>query len=186
MKQYSIISLKLTLICVVVFAMAYPFLIWSASRMFPGQGTGRVIVHKGHTYYQNVGQSFKSDRYFNSRPSAVNYNAAGSGGSNKGPTNPEYLADVSARIDTFLAHNPEIRRNEIPSELVTASGSGLDPDISPEAAMVQVPRIASVRNISEQMVKNIIESHIQKPVLGMLGVPRINVLQLNLALDEIN
>lgn len=93
-------------------------------------------------HYENIAQNFSDDKYFSSRPSAVNYNAAGSGGSNKGPSNPDYLATVQARIDTFMMHNPEVRKSDIPSDLVTASGSGEDPNISIQGAFVQIPRIA--------------------------------------------
>jgi K+-transporting ATPase ATPase C chain len=132
-----------------------------------------------------VGQSFTSDKYFNSRPSAVGYNAAGSGGSNKGPSNPDYLAEVQARIDTFVVHNPDIKREEIPSDLVTASGSGIDPHISVQAARVQVKRIAKVRNISEATINQIIEQQTDKPLLDLFGTEKVNVLKLNLALDNL-
>jgi K+-transporting ATPase ATPase C chain len=115
----------------------------------------------------------------------VDYNAAGSAGSNKGPTNLDYLHTVQARIDTFLAHNPGVDKNNIPVDMVTASGSGLDPDISPEAAYVQEKRIASARGIPEQEVKNLIEKHIDKPLLGMFGPEKVNVLELNIALDKL-
>jgi K+-transporting ATPase ATPase C chain len=120
-----------------------------------------------------------------SRPSAVGYNAAGSGGSNKGPTNPDYLKDVQTRIDSFMVHNKTVRKDQIPSELVTASGSGLDPDISPMGAKVQVPRIVEVRGISAEKINSLIDQSIEKPLFGFLGTERINVLKLNLALDDL-
>jgi K+-transporting ATPase ATPase C chain len=115
----------------------------------------------------------------------VKYDATGSGGSNKGPTNKEYLLQVQARIDTFLVHNPGVKKSEIPVEMITASGSGLDPHISPVAAMIQVPRIAKVRNIPEEDLKKLVNSHIEKPLLGMFGPIKINVLKLNIALDNL-
>jgi K+-transporting ATPase ATPase C chain len=115
----------------------------------------------------------------------VDYNAAGSAGSNKGPTNPDYLAVVQERIDTFMAHNPDVKKLDIPSELVTASGSGLDPDISTQGAMVQVARIAKIRNISADAVTALIKKQTQKPLLGILGPEKINVLKLNIELDNI-
>lgn len=130
-----------------------------------------------------LGQKFTDDRYFRSRPSAVDYNAAASGGSNKGPTNPEYLQSVQSRIDSFLAHNPGIQKQEIPSDLVTASGSGLDPHISVQAAYIQVARIARRRNLSEEKVRNLVARNIEKPLLGLFGTEKVNVLQLNLNLD---
>jgi K+-transporting ATPase ATPase C chain len=134
--------------------------------------------------YAEIGQKFDQDKYFWSRPSAVAYNAAGSAGSNKGPTNPDYLKDVQSKIDTFLAHNPGVKKEEIPAELVTYSGSGLDPDISPEGAYVQVARIAKTRKIREEKIRELIAQHIQKSLLGFLGPEKINVLKLNVALDE--
>ncbi len=135
--------------------------------------------------YANVGQKFTDDKYFWSRPSAIDYNAAGSAGSNKGPSNPDYLKQVQGRIDTFLVHNPGIKKEEIPSELVTASGSGLDPDLSPKGAYVQVPRIAKRRNISEEKIKALVAQQIEKPLLGLLGPQKINVLKLNIELDKL-
>jgi K+-transporting ATPase ATPase C chain len=133
----------------------------------------------------NVGQAFTTDKYFWSRPSAVDYNAAGSGGSNKGPSNPDHLAEVQSRIDTFLVHDPGINKSEIPSDLVTASGSGLDPHISVAAAKVQVKRIATVRNVSESDLQHLIERNTEKPLLGLFGTERINVLKLNISLDDL-
>jgi K+-transporting ATPase ATPase C chain len=115
----------------------------------------------------------------------VDYNAAGSGGSNKGPSNPAYLAEVQSRIDTFLVHHPGIDKSEIPSDLITASGSGIDPHISIEAAKVQVKRIAQVRNLSENELVQLIKKHTEKPLLGWFGTERINVLKLNLELDNL-
>ena len=135
--------------------------------------------------YKLIGQKFTEDKYFWDRPSAVDYNAAGSGGSNKGPTNPDYLKDVQARIDTFLVHNPGIKKEEIPSELATASGSGQDPDLSPAAAYVQVKRIAAVRNIPAEKLNDLVKKHIAKPLAGLFGTERVNVLQLNIDLDNL-
>ncbi|MFC3157942.1 potassium-transporting ATPase subunit C [Chryseobacterium arachidis] len=134
-------------------------------------------------YYTNIGQKFDKDEYFWSRPSAVNYNAAGAGGSNKGPSNPEYLKTVQDRIGNFLKHNPGIHKSEIPADLITASGSGLDPNISVQAAKIQAKRISKIRQIDESKIENLITSHTEKPFLGLFGTEKINVLQLNLALD---
>ncbi len=134
--------------------------------------------------YAAIGQKFTDDKYFWSRPSAVDYNAAGSGGSNKGPTNPDYLKQVQDRIDTFLAHNPGVRKEEIPAELVTASGSGQDPDLSPAAAKIQVKRIAAIRKIDESKLYALVDQHTEGPLLGFLGPSKVNVLKLNIALDH--
>jgi K+-transporting ATPase ATPase C chain len=182
MKNNLIPAIRLTLVCLVFFCGIYTLSIFGISKLVPGNMS---FAKNNSGYYENVGQSFTSDKYFNSRPSAVGYNAAGSGGSNKGPSNPDYLAEVQARIDTFLVHNPSIRKEEIPSDLVTSSGSGLDPNISVQAAKVQVKRIAKTRNISETTINQIIEQQTEKPLLGLFGTEKINVLQLNIALDNV-
>jgi potassium-transporting ATPase KdpC subunit len=183
MKAHIIPAIRLTLVCMVVFAGLYSLLILGMAQLTPYKGKGETIIVNGKKQYGNIGQNFTSDRYFYSRPSAVGYNAAGSGGSNKGPSNPEYLQSVKDRIDTFMAHNPGVEKSAIPSDLVTASGSGLDPHISVEAAMVQAKRIAAVRKMDVQKVEALIAQHTEQPLFGMMGVKRINVLKLNLALD---
>jgi len=157
--------------------------VWSIAQLAPGQGNGIVVSDSGNTHYINIGQSFISDKYFWPRPSAVEYNAAGSGGSNYGPSNPQHLQEVQARIDTFLIHNPGVQKSEIPSDLVTASGSGIDPHISVQAAKIQLKRIAHSRNISEKDLAQLIERNTEKPLLGLFGTERVNVLKLNLELD---
>jgi len=186
MKTNFIPALRLTLVLLLFFAGVYTLIIYGAAQLVPGKGKGEQIVFKGRSYYANVGQAFTEDRYFNSRPSVVNYNAAGSGGSNKGPGNEEYLALVQARVDTFLVHNPGIAKNEIPVELVTASGSGLDPHISTKAAKVQVKRIAAVRSLPETTLNDLVARYTEKPLLGLFGPEKINVLRLNLALDQLH
>jgi potassium-transporting ATPase KdpC subunit len=180
-------SILLTVCTVTLFVFVYPALLWGLAQVAaPNQGKGEIIEKDGKIIgFAQVGQSFTTDKYFNSRPSAVGYNAAGSGGSNKGPSNPEYLAALEARIDTFLAHNPAISRKQVPAELITASGSGLDPHISPEAAYVQIPRIARERNISEAALGQLVDSHVEAPLLGLFGTSKINVLALNIALDQL-
>ena len=184
MKKEIIPSLILTIICIILLAGVYPAIIWGVAQLAPNKGEGFVVREKGNRYfYENIGQNFSADKYFWSRPSAVNYNAAGSGGSNKGPDNPEYLAQVQARIDTFIVHNPGITKSDIPSDIVTASGSGLDPHISAAAAQIQIKRIARVRAIDENKVVALVKSHIEEPMYGM-GPERINVLKLNIDLDN--
>ncbi|NIJ55180.1 K(+)-transporting ATPase subunit C [Dyadobacter arcticus] len=185
MKTNIFPAIKLTIITLIFFSVVYPALIWAVAQLAPNSGHGEVVTANGKKYYSNIGQTFTEDQYFNSRPSAVGYNAAGSGGSNKGPSNPEYLSVVQARIDTFLVHNPGVSKKDIPVELVTASGSGLDPDISPKAALVQVKRIAAVRKVAEEKVKQIIDSNTEKPLLGLFGPEKVNVLSLNIALEKL-
>lgn len=186
MKQHILPALRLTLVCIVFFCVIYPLLIWGIAQAAPAKGEGETVTINGKVVgFALIGQSFTSDRYFQGRPSAVGYNAAGSGGSNKGPSNPGYLKDVQSRIDSFLVHNPGVKKEDIPSELVTASGGGLDPDISPAGAYVQVGRIAARRRISEEAMRQLVAQHIQKPLLGLFGTERVNVLALNIALDAL-
>lgn len=182
MKKNLLISLKLTLVMVILCAVIYPLLIAVVCKATPGNGKGKTISVNGKVVgYELVGQKFTDDKYFQGRPSAVDYNAAASAGSNKGPSNPDYLKVVQDRIDTFLVHNPGIKKEEIPAEMLTASGSGLDPDISPASAYVQVKRIAIKRNIPDDKLRALIEGQIQKP---WFGPAKINVLKLNIALDK--
>ncbi|ACT91648.1 K(+)-transporting ATPase subunit C [Dyadobacter fermentans] len=185
MKQHILPAVRLTVVTLIFFSGVYTLAVLGAAQLFPNQGKGEIIEQNGKRYYANIGQSFTDDKYFNSRPSAVGYNAAGSGGSNKGPSNEEYLVVVQARIDTFLVHNPNVQEADIPVELVTASGSGLDPDISEKAALVQVERIAKIRNVPVQTLQDLVKAHIQGPLLGMFGPEKVNVLRLNLALDQL-
>lgn len=185
MKQHIIPAIRLSVVTLVFFSGVYTLVILGVAQLFPNHGKGELIGQHGKRYYANVGQSFTDDKYFNSRPSAVGYNAAGSGGSNKGPSNEEYLGVVQARIDTFLVHNPGVRKADVPVELVTASGSGLDPDISRKAALVQVSRIATIRKVPEQKLRELVQAHVQGPLLGLFGPAKINVLKLNMALDQL-
>jgi K+-transporting ATPase ATPase C chain len=141
-----------------------------------------------------IGQEFTSDKYFHGRPSATTapdpndstktvsapYNAANSGGSNLGPTNKVLIDRVKADVDKLKQENPSAA---VPIDLVTTTGSGLDPDISPEAALFQVPRVAKARNMSEDEVRRLVNDHVEGRVMGVLGEPRVNVLALNMALD---
>lgn len=185
MKTNIVSAIKLTLVTLVFFTVIYPAIVWAVAQLAPNNGKGEIIIANGKTYYSNVGQTFTEDKYFNSRPSAVDYNAAGSGGSNKGASNEEYLQTVQARIDTFLVRNPGVEKKDIPVELVTASGSGLDPNISPKAALVQAERVAATRKISKETVEKIIAENTEAPLIGLFGPEKINVLKLNLALDKL-
>lgn len=185
MKTNLNIGIRLTLVTLILFGISFPLLITLIAKLAPGGGLGEEIaVNNEVKGFELIGQKFDVDQYFNSRPSAVDYNAAATGGSNKGPSNAEYLAQVQARIDTFLVHNPAVSRAEIPVDLITASGGGLDPHISPQAAYVQVDRIASVREIDKQKVRKLVDRFVENPLLGM-GTARVHVLRLNLALDQL-
>ena len=153
----------------------------------PNSGNAEVATLDGKVVgAANVGQVFTEDIYFWGRPSCAGdgYDASSSSGSNKGPTNEEYLAEVETRIDTFLVHHTYLERKYVPAEMVTASGSGLDPDITPESAYVQVKRVAAVRNMDEATVKEIVDQTIEKPFLGLFGTEKVNVLKLNINLEN--
>src|SRR5262245_47109757 len=183
MKKNLLISLKLTLVMLVLCSALYPLLIAAIGKAAPGGGKGKTLSVNGKVVgYELIGQKFTEDKYFWGRPSAVDYNAAGSAGSNKGPSNPGYLKIIQDRIDTFLVHNPGIKKEEIPADLVTASGSGLDPHIYPASAYVQIKRIAAVRHIHADVINTLVTNQIETTTFGPSV---INVLKLNIELDKL-
>lgn len=155
MKSIVWKSIKITLVFCVFFSLCYIFVLWAFAKVAgPGNGNAEVVTLDGKVVgAANVGQKFTKDIYFWGRPSAADYTADASAGSNKGPTNPEYLEEVEVRIDTFLVHHPYLKRNEVPAEMVTASGSGLDPHITPQSAEVQIKRVAKARGMQEDKVR---------------------------------
>jgi len=174
-------SIRLTFVLIVLLCVIYPVIITFAGKLSKGRGDGEKILVNGRVVgYAAIGQKFDKPQYFWGRPSAVGYNAAGSGGSNKGPSNPDYLKDVKSRIDTLLKYHPYLKKSDIPADLVTASGSGLDPDISPESAKIQIKRVAQFRKLDEQKVAALVNAHIEAP---FFGPKKVNVLKLNVALD---
>lgn len=186
MKAYILQALRLTAVLTVLLCVIYPVFIAFAGKLSKGGGDGETITVNGKVVgYANVGQSFTKPQYFWGRPSAIGYNAAGSAGSNKGPSNPDYLKDVKSRIDTLLKYHPYLKRGDIPAEMVTASGSGLDPDISPEAAQIQVKRVARYRKLDEKKIAELVADHTEGPLLGLFGPSKVNVLKLNVALDQL-
>lgn len=187
MQSHLAPALKLTFFSIVVFAVAYPALFLGIAQFAPARGKVEFLEKNGQPVgAARIGQTFDRPEYFWSRPSAVAYNAAGSGGSNKGPSNPDYLKDVEARIADFAVAHPYLQRADIPSEMVTASGSGLDPDISPQAARIQVRRVAAARQLDEAKVAQLVENQIENPLFGFFGVPKVNTLRLNLELEKMN
>ena len=158
------ISLKITLAMCIVLGVGYVLVLRGISAVAgPNGGEADVVTLDGQVVgAANVGQQFTDTRYFWGRPSAVDYNGGGSGGSNKAATNPEYLAEVERRVQDFLAAHPYLTREEVPSEMVTASGSGLDPDISPRGAQVQVRRVAEARGLDAAAVRHLVDSLTQR------------------------
>ena len=189
MKNF-IKSLRITIAFCVLLGIGYVLILWIFAQFAsPGKGNAETVTLNGKVVgAANVGQMFTKDIYFWGRPSMAGdgYDASSSAGSNKGPTNEEYLAEVEARIDTFLVHHPYLQRKDVPAEMVTASGSGLDPNITPACAYVQVKRVAQARNMEENAVRAIVDKMIEKPFLGLFGTEKVNVLKLNIALDEAN
>ena len=183
-------SFKLTIAFSLLFSICYIFVLWIFAQVAgPNKGNAEVLELDGKVVgAANVGQNFTEDIYFWGRPSCAGdgYDASSSAGSNKGPSNEEYLSEVEARIDTFLVHHPYLQRKDVPAEMVTASASGLDPDITPASAYVQVKRVAQARGMDEAKVKSIVDETIQKPLLGLFGTEKVNVLKLNIALEEID
>jgi K+-transporting ATPase ATPase C chain len=180
-------ALTSLLIFTVLTGIAYPLAVTGIAQVvFPAQANGSLVVRDGTVVGSAlIGQPFDAPRYFWGRPSATSpfaYNAGASSGSNLSPTNPALIAAVQARVDALHAADPG-NTVPVPVDLVTASGSGLDPHISPAAALYQVPRVARARNLSPDTVRALIERHTEGRWLGILGEPRINVLALNLALD---
>lgn len=181
-------SLRITIAFCAFFAVFYVLVLWVFAQVAgPNKGNAEVAVLNGKVVgAANVGQTFTEDIYFWGRPSCAGdgYDATSSSGSNKGPTNEEYLAEVEARIDSFLVHHPYLDRKEVPAEMVTASASGLDPNITAACAYVQVGRVAKARGLDEDMIKGVVAKMVEKPLLGFLGTEKINVLKLNIALEE--
>lgn len=179
-------NLVLLFSTIIFFGVIYPLFIWSIGLLFPSQANGFPILENGKVIgYENIGQNFTAAKYFWGRPSACNYNPVNAGPTNLGPTNPAFLTTVEHRINTFLVQNPGIKKSEIPSDLVTASASGIDPDISVQGALIQIPRVANARGISREKLINLVNQNIGKPLLGLFGPERVNVLKLNLALDNL-
>ena len=181
----------------VITGLVYPFAMTGiAEVIFPRQAQGSLIERDGKVVGSElIGQEFTSDKYFHGRPSATTapdpadstktvpapYNAANSGGSNLGPTNKALIERVQGDVDKLKQENPSA---QVPIDLVTTTGSGLDPHISPAAALFQVPRVAKARNMPEDRVRQLVNDNVEARLLGLLGEPRVNVLALNLALDR--
>jgi potassium-transporting ATPase KdpC subunit len=190
-------AILILLLLTAITGVAYPLAMTAiAGAIFPKQAQGSLIEKDGKVIGSAlIGQEFRDERYFHGRPSATlapdpadstrtvpaPYNAANSGGSNLGPTSKALAERLREGVDELKAENPSM---PVPVDLVTTSGSGLDPDVLPEGALFQVPRVAKARNMPEARVRELVTAHIQGRMAGLLGEPRVNVLALNLALDE--
>jgi K+-transporting ATPase ATPase C chain len=185
MKRNLITAVLMTVVTTILLGVAYPLVVTALAQfLFHDKANGQLIEKDGGVIGSRIiGQPFTSDRYFHSRPSAAGggYDAANSGATNFGPTNQKLIDRVKADSAVLHSENPN---QPVPADLVTASASGLDPDITPAAALFQVGRIARVRDLTEDRVRMLVESHIEKRTFGFLGEPRVNVLELNLALDR--
>ena len=188
MKTFTT-ALIATAVLTVLTGIVYPLAIWALSQtIFPRQAGGSLIVAGNKVVGSSlVGQNFSAPRYFQSRPSAAGdkgYDAANSGGSNLGPTNKALIDAVKLRLKNIVESNPGTDARQVPIDLVTASGSGLDPEISPAAADLQIPRVAHARGLSEDQVRQLIAENTRPRSAGIFGEPGVNVLLLNLALDR--
>lgn len=176
--------LLLSGLLLLTFGFVFPGLLWAVGRLLPNQAAGSPLVVRGRVVgFERIGQKFTQPRYFQGRPSAVDYNGAATGASNAGPSSPAFQALVRARLDTLLLENPTLRRGQVPTELITASASGLDPDLSPAGAYAQVARVAAARHLPPAQVKAAVAALVEQPWLGFMGPPHVNVLRLNLAMD---
>lgn len=186
MKQHLRIAILMTLVTTLLFGIAYPLAVTGLGQLiFPTQANGSMILHNGQVIGSHlIGQPFSSDKYFHSRPSAAGNGydpvAPGGGASNLGPTNRQLVDRVQSDVQRLRSENPSA---PIPVDLVTTSGSGLDPDISPAAAAFQIPRVAKARGMSEADLRALVSKHTAGRQLGVLGEPRVNAVELNLDLD---
>lgn len=189
MKRPLLASLRMALATIILTGVAYPLAVWAVGAVaFPDQTSGSLIERGGEVIGSHlIGQAFAGDRYFHSRPSAAGdgYDATASGPSNLGPTSKALFEAVTERVaEVQLAE--AVGPGDVPVDLVTASASGLDPHITPDAAYLQAARVARVRGLTEVEVRALVASHIAGRQLGFLGEPRVNVLELNIALDALD
>jgi K+-transporting ATPase ATPase C chain len=186
MRHQLNIAIRITAVTTILFGLIYPLTVTALSQLlFPRQSNGSLLtINNAIRGSQLLGQPFSDPKYFHSRPSSAGtgYDAAQSSGSNLAPTNHQLLDRIKSDSETLIKENPN---TSIPIDLVTASGSGLDPDITPAAAQFQISRIAQARHIPESTLRTLIDKHTQPRQLAILGEPRINVLELNQALDTL-
>lgn len=175
-----------TLVTMVLLGGAYHLVMWGVGQAaFASQAEGSLIRRADGTLVGSrlIAQKFERPEYFRPRPSGVDYNAAATGGTNYGPSNPDHLEAVQERLETIIAEE-RVAASRVPSEMVTASGGGMDPHLPPTAAQLQATRIASARGVPVERVRELIQAHTEAPTFGVFGRARVNVLELNLALDD--
>lgn len=177
-------SLRFTLVFAIILGLLYPLVVTGiGSALFPSKARGSIINIHGHPVGSTlIAQNITNPGLFHPRPSAVNYAANGSGGSNLGPTNPALLAEVRKNLQTVERQNPGTSPSVIPTDMIESSGSGLDPDISIQDALVQVPRVAKASGLTQASIKSLIDKYEQKPILGIWGEPMVDVMTLNMAI----
>ena len=179
-------GLRFTLVTMLFFGGGYNVVVWGIGRMaFPAQAEGSLVRRADGTIVGSrlIAQKFTKPEYFRPRPSGVDYNAASTGGTNYGPSNPDHLSAVTERLAVVMTQE-RVPASAVPSEMVTASGAGLDPHIPPGAADLQATRVATARGVPVERVRELIRTHTEFPALGVFGRVRVNVLELNLALDD--
>jgi K+-transporting ATPase ATPase C chain len=177
---------KILVLAVVVLGIAYPLLMVGVARIAPKRADGDIVARNGKAVgSREIGQSFTSKMFFHGRPSASDYDAMKSGGSNLGPDSPKLLLEVQARIKALKKENPGLKTDQIPVELVTSSASGLDPNISQESALLQVPRIAVATHVPQATLREIVKKNTHGRFLGIFGQPTVNVLDLNIRLVDL-
>ena len=179
-------AVRMVLLAVVVLGLGYNLLMVGIGEgLMPGRADGSLITENGHVIGSKlIGQQFSAARFFEGRPSATTppYNAASSAASNYGPTNPALLKEIRTNLAQVLKENPGVKASQVPPDLVESSASGLDPDISPAAAYLQVPRVARANHLPAGQVRALVAQHVSGRFLGLYGAPHVNVLELNLAL----
>ena len=190
MRRYVLSSIRMALVTMVLLGLVYPLVMTGLAQLvMPAQADGSLITVNGSSVGSRlIGQNFTLPKYFHPRPSAAGngYDPSSSGASNLAPTSRTLLEDVQARVASATAEDPGVKAGDVPVDMVTASASGLDPDISVANALAQVPRVAQTRGLAEASVRTLVESNVTGRQFGILGEPRVNVLELNLALDGVS
>ncbi|MGG3508977.1 potassium-transporting ATPase subunit KdpC [Paenibacillus lautus] len=182
------IAVRTSLVFIVLCGVLYPLVTTGAAQLLmPKQAGGSLVTNSGGKVVGSelIGQNFTEPQYFHGRVSSIEYNGAGSGSNNYAPSNPDLIERTKASIESWKENNPDVPASKVPIDLVTNSGSGLDPHISPQAADIQIPRISKLTGIAEAELDQLVKEHTEGRDLGVFGEPRVNVLKLNLALAEL-